>query len=279
MYILLLFLWCLRTIYADMPVPQDTPTSKHIRPKGTTLQTRIAPPAGFVRVPNDAASFGEYLQNLPLKPHGTYVYHYNGRVKPNNGVYAAVVDISVGEKDLQQCADAIMRLRAEYFYRHKKYDKINFHFTNGFLAEYSKWRGGYRIQINGNKTNWVLTGYNSNERDKFMNFMELVFIYAGTLSLQKEMKPIANISDLQIGDVWIQGGSPGHAVLVADVAKNPANGETLFLLIQSYMPAQDIQVLQNPNNSALSPWYNLQQIKEPLKTPEWTFTKKDLYRF
>ncbi len=29
-------------------------------------------------------------------------------------------------------------------------EKIAFHFTNGFLASYSKWKQGYRISVNGN---------------------------------------------------------------------------------------------------------------------------------
>lgn len=54
-------------------------------------------------------SFAEYLRNLPLKPHGTKVKYYNGEEKPND-VYVAVIDIDVGTRDLQQCADAVIRL-------------------------------------------------------------------------------------------------------------------------------------------------------------------------
>jgi hypothetical protein len=70
--------------------------------------------------------------------------------------------------------------------------------------------------------------------------------------LEKELKP-ADPNDLQIGDIFIQGGFPGHAVVVVDVALNTDNGQQVFLLAQSYMPAQDIQILQNPNDEELSP--------------------------
>jgi hypothetical protein len=44
------------------------------------------------------------------------------------------------------------------------------------------------------------------------------------------------------------------------------------------MPAQEIQILKNPNNNKISPWY-LSDFGEILKTPEWTFKKGDLKRF
>jgi len=59
-----------------------------------------------------------------------------------------------------------------------------------------------------------------------------------------------------------------------DVAENKT-GEKVFLLAQSYMPAQDIQVLKNPNNEHLSPWYS-SQITGQLVTPQWTFTKDQM---
>ena len=106
--------------------------------------------------------------------------------------------------------------------------------------------------------------------------MDIIFAYAGTLSLSKEMISI-DIKDIQIGDVFIQGGSPGHAVIVVDMAVDSGNNK-VFLLAQSYMPAQDIQILVNPNNKKISPWYNL-DFEGDLVTPEWTFKKNSLKRF
>ncbi len=75
--------------------------------------------------------------------------------------------------------------------------------------------------------------------------MDTVFAWAGTHSLERELKPAA-LAGIAAGDVFIKGGFPGHAVLVADVVENRATGEKRFLLLQSYMPAQDIHVLKNP---------------------------------
>ena len=63
------------------------------------------------------------------------------------------------------------------------------------------------------------------------------------------MKHINNVEDIEIGDVFIQTGNPyGHAIIIVDVAINK-NKEKIFMLAQSYMPAQEIHILKNPNNN------------------------------
>ena len=234
---------------------------------GKILQTRFNPPNGFQRKPVDENSFADYLRNLPLKPAGTKVKYYNGAIKYDD-VYDAVVDMEISNKDLQQCADAIMRLRGEYFYSIKAYDQISFTLTNGFKMDYIEWTKGNRIIVNGNKTVWSKTAEPSNTYKDFRNYMEFVFTYAGTLSLSKSLRS-KNIQDIAIGDVFILGGSPGHAVIVVDVAENK-EGEKVFLLAQSYMPAQETQILKNNNDAKLSPWYSA-NIAGKLYTPQWTF--------
>lgn len=240
----------------------------------TTIQTRFSPPDGFVR--QKQTGFSNYLRHLPLKSTAAKVHYYNGQEKSNN-VYAAVIDIDVGTRDLQQCADAIMRLRAEYLYSIKDYHKIHFNFTNGFRCNYSEWMKGKRILVNGNKVTWVQKHQPSNNYKDFRNYLTIIFSYAGTLSLDKELKPVS-IEDLQIGDVFIQGGSPGHAIIVVDVAISRVTNEKVFLLVQSYMPAQDIHVLKNFANKDNNPWYSIPK-NGVLNTPEWTFETGDLKRF
>jgi len=237
-----------------------------------TLQTRFIMPNYFTRLETDQNSFAAYLRNLPLKPAGSKVLYYNGQVK-ENFAYEAVVDMDIGKKDLQQCADAIMRLRAEYFYQQKAYDKISFTLTNGFKVDYAEWIKGNRIRVNGNTTSWQKKTAPSNTYKDFRAYMELVFMYAGTLSLSKSLRSI-NITKMTIGDVFIVGGSPGHAVIVVDMAQN-SKGKKLFMLAQSYMPAQETQILRNPASETLSPWYELNSL-ETIETPEWSFSKHQL---
>lgn len=242
--------------------------STEINPEGNTIQTRFSPPNGFNRTFYSDDSFESFLRNIKLKPDGSKVKYFDGTVKEND-VYAAVVDMEISNKDLQQCADAVMRLRGEYFFKRKEYTKISFTLTNGFKVDYSEWMKGNRVAVNGNKTEWQKIAEPSNTYSDFRQYMEFVFTYAGTLSLDKSLRS-KNIDDIAIGDVFIRGGSPGHAVLVVDLAENAA-GDKVFLLAQSYMPAQETQVLKNPENAELSPWYNVRKSDTKVITPEWSF--------
>ena len=250
-------------------------TSK-IDPEGKTISTRFFPPKSYFQKKTPKNSYRHYLQNLPLKPFGEYVTYFNGQKKTGNGVYISVIDLSIGKRDLHQCADAVMRLRAEFLWNEKRYSEIHFNFTNGFRVDYSEWMKGRRIIVKGNKTYWSNRNAPSNTYNDFWKYLEIIFSYAGTLSLEKELvhQPIDSLS---IGDVFIQGGSPGHAIVVVNTARNE-KGEKLFLLAQSYMPAQELQLLINPREKELSPWYSLRDLQR-LETPEWTFNSTDLKRF
>lgn len=82
---------------------------------------------------------------------------------------------------------------------------------------------------------------------------------------------------MAIGDVFIQGGTPGHAMLVVDLAANVA-GERVFLLAQGFMPAQEMHIVKNPAAPGLSPWFALTGAGE-LTTPSWPFQWTHLRSF
>ncbi len=244
--------------------------------RGKTIKTRFPAPRGFLRKEEAKGSFAEYLRNIELLPDGSPVKFYDGTLK-SSLKHAVVLKMDVGERDLQQCADAIMRLRAEYFYYRKEYDKIAFHFVNGFKAEYARWAKGERIGIQGNRAYWYQNSSEDYSYSTFKKYLTMVYSFAGTASLVKELKP-KKLETLEVGDVFIQGGSPGHAMLVMDVVADE-NGEKLFLLAQSYMPAQSMHVVINPANDELSPWYSLSAINNVLDTPSWDFYPSNLKSF
>ena len=209
-------------------------------------------PSGFNRLSGDA--FAEYLRHISLKKSKT-VFKFNGLPKENQTAQFAVLDISVGDKDLQQCADAVMRLRAEYLFAAGEFSQIRFtdneHHVYQFSPPYSK--------------------------QNFSRYLQQVFGMCGSASLSKQLYPVASFTAIQPGDVIIRGGFPGHAVMVVDVAQN-ASGEKIYLLAQSYMPAQDIHVLVNPMDENLSPWYKVSNEKL-IHTPEYLFNNEELKRW
>lgn len=211
----------------------------------------IPAPSGYTRIKATETSFGEWLRNLKLKKERT-VYKYDGYPKINQHAQFAVIDMPIGKKDLQQCADAIMRLRAEYFYSRSEFEKISF--------------------SDNAKVRYALS--EKKDRSAFEKYLEKVYTRCGTLSLEKQLKPRRSLQDISPGDVFIRGGSPGHAMIVVDIAVN-RSGKKVFMLAQSYMPAQDIHIVKNPMSQSLSPWY---EAVEHLKiiTPEWEFSTKEL---
>jgi hypothetical protein len=254
--------------------PQPVPS----RQEGETIARRIPPPPGYDFVRAQPGSFEEWLAQLPLKPGRPPVRLHDGSEKPNQDAHHAVMDIDVGARDLQQCADAIIRLRAEYLWAAGRYADIHFNFTSGDRADYERWREGYRPLVVGDNVSWVKSAGRNESYESFRDYLTTVFRYAGTHSLSAELSAVPDVAQMKIGDVFIRGGFPGHAVIVVNMAEKTETRERLFLLAQSYMPAQDIHILSNPTDPDLSPWYSL-AFGDRLKTPEYTFRRDELRRF
>lgn len=254
---------------------KNTEKSELINSSGKTLETRILAPKGYNRETATANSLASFIRNYPMKDDGSEVLLYNGTPKGNQTAHVAVFKLPIENYDLQQCADSVMRMYAEYFWNTKQYDKISFHFVSGFEAKYSKWIQGYRIKLSGNNVNWVKQTGRDTSYESFKEYLKIVFSYASTLSMEKESKTIG-IKDIQVGDIFIKGGSPGHVVMVVDVCVS-SEGKKGFLLAQGYMPAQEFHVLNNPKHSD-DPWYYVDEITYPLSTPEYSFDEGSLKR-
>jgi len=207
-------------------------------------------PGGFERIALQKESFGAWLRTVSLKKDNT-VYLYDGTPKPNQQAQFAVLNISVGDKNLQQCADAIMRLRAEYLFYQQDFGNISFTDNEGGIYQFDA----------------------PHTQKRFAAYLQKVFGMCGTASLSKQLLPV-NLMKMQVGDVLIKGGFPGHAVIVMDMAENN-EGEKIYLLAQSYMPAQDVHILKNTNDAVASPWYAL-NTSQDIFTPEYHFTNDQL---
>jgi len=263
--------------YPSAQVKIETQIPK-TNPENINKIKEIPAPEGFFRISSPDQSFRNYLQNLPIKKSDNTIYLYNGQPSPEQSVHFAVLKMDIGDKDLQQCADAIIRLRAEYLFQQKDYQKIHFNYTSGDTAFYSAYAEGFRPVFARNKVKWVRKENSDYSYETFREYLENVFKFAGSFSLSKELQIIEKPSDIDIGDIFIQGGFPGHAVIVVDLAINKDTKEKVFLLAQSFMPAQELHILKNNSNYTISPWYKYEN-GEILETPVWTFTWNNLKRF
>lgn len=226
------------TLFCPVQLNKSIPETVH-----PTQIKDIPLPEGYERLTLSENSFGNYLRQQMLKKDKT-VYLYNGQPKYNQSAQYAVLNISVGNKNLQQCADAVMRLRAEYLKQQHKPICFVDNANKNYCWDQYKQRG-------------------------WQAYLETVFGMCGTISLEKELKG-KDWNNLTAGDVLIKGGSPGHAVIIMDVARHKTTGKLIFLLAQSYMPAQDIHVLKNLSDKNITPWYRTPSA-DIVNTPEWTF--------
>lgn len=251
----------------------DTSTGQRKLPAVRSVQ-EIPLPAQARRVPADSTSFSYWLRQRRFTTDGV-VRYFNGRRKPDqSGVYA-VLDMTTGTTDLQQCADAIIRLRAEFLFSRRDFASMVFQSTSGQPLRFTDWCRGIRYRLNGQK----LEAYESGRVAKpdsvqLESWLRLVFTYAGTYSLQQQLHRKMETQPLRPGDVIVEGGFPGHAMLVMDVCKGE-DGKEYFLLAQSYMPAQDMHVVVNPRSPSGSPWF--ERVTTGLETPDWDFRRSIFY--
>lgn len=210
-----------------------------------TVHERFPAPDGFVSVDVDAlgvaGSFGAYLRALPLLPTGTPVTAFDGRVV--DAPWArAVVDLDVGSKDLQQCADTAIRLWAEHRFASRTADSFVVHATSGDPLPWKRYAAGERPVVVKNKVTWQKKAAPSSSHETFRRYLDDVFMWAGSRSLAKDT---VAVDMLQPGDLLVTGGSPGHVLVILDVATragSPAREQRL-LIGQGFMPAQRFHVL------------------------------------
>lgn len=272
---------------AAKDAPKEIPKTTAVYPWGPTaapadrLDVRFAsPPPGFARVDVREGSFAEMLRSLPLQPEGSPVVDYRGIPLYDHGKHwgiAAVADLDVGNKDLQQCADSIIRIHAEWRYGRGQRD-IGYRSVSGVRLGYQAWLAGERPIVSGKDIVMKkAAAAHADDHATFRAYLEELYNWAGTPSLERDAIK-ADLDDVRAGDFFVLTGQPfGHAVLVLDVAKH-ADGRTALLLGQSYMPAQSFSILR-PNERA-SAWFVVDKGAQLVDTPFWRpFPRASLHRF
>lgn len=201
-------------------------------PEQGTLTEVFTPPPGAERVPTDA--FGTWLRNRTVKPAGIGVKTHDGRPVGHD---ARVIELPLVKGDLQQCADSVLRLRMEW--QKATGAPVMFHATSGDPMPWERWQAGERPVESGNRLTWVPGTQGGWDR-----YLSRVFNWAGTRSLHAYDSVPAD-GEPKVGDLLVKPGSPGHAVILLDVARRD---EQVFVLVgEGFMPAQDFHVELGPD--------------------------------
>ena len=132
-------------------------------------------------------SWPYFLQHLPAehKP----IVDYKGNLIGNQEKHFAVLSFDIGNADLQQCADALMRIRAEYLFSRMKYTEIGFHFNNGIFYSWTDYLNGLRPILKNRK---IILGHAAAasviSHSSLRKYLDIVYAYANTVSLCRELK-------------------------------------------------------------------------------------------
>ena len=102
-----------------------------------TIKTRVNVPKGYKRVAYPKGSFQAYLRNYSLKVFGAKIINYDNSEYYWQQGHIGILDIPVPKNGLQQCADALIRVRSEYLWTNNRKDAIGFNFTSG---DYCSWK-------------------------------------------------------------------------------------------------------------------------------------------
>jgi len=250
-------------------------SKENIRP----LQKMFMVPSGYKRMAVEEGTFAQWLRNLPIENRKT-VYSFNG--SKLSAPAAAIVPIDVGRGDVQQCADSILRLYSEYRWHQQNTDNWGIHFTSGDLSSWKDWKKGERFSIKGSKVNRVSSGKSDDSYSQYQKWLHHSFLYAGTRSLHKDARSVSLGKPIQPGDFFVSPGSPGHAILVLDVAEPLQPGyPPIALLGQGFMPAQEFHVIADRGNHVIENWFALPTKEgEGLSNPSWyPLPRSGLFRF
>ncbi len=242
-----------------------------------TIKSRINAPKGYKRVPYSKGSFQEYLRNYELKMFGTKIINYDGSEYYWQRGHIGILDFPVPVNGLQQCADALIRIRSEYLWNTNRKDQIGFNFTSGDYCSWIKYADGFRPKINGNEVMFHKSASKNHSKENFYKYLNLIYMYSGTLSLYNELPEIEYAEDLKIGDMLIRGGSPGHIVMICDEVINN-EGKKLYLLFQGNTPAQSVHLVKNLEDSNISPWYELKK-NAVIPVSNYTFMSSKFVQF
>ncbi len=243
-----------------------------------SIRTRFQLPTGYHWKEEADGSFADFLQYFPMHPAGFPARDHRGRILQTHAANAGLLRIDTGSRDLQQCADAWIRLYAEHLYHSGRRAEISFAFTSGQRLSLQEYLNGTRTVETGKRVQFINTPSILDTYENFRYYLDLVFQYAGTISLYQDSQPVPAETEIEAGDFIIKPGSPGHLVIIMAVAED-TQGKRKYLLAESFMPAQDIRILKNPRIETDSPWYEIGLSAKEMETERYTFSPIEIRRY
>ena len=213
-----------------------------VNEEGMTLAERINTPKGYTREEAEKGSLVDFLRK------------WDGKKAKDITNTPAVFKLPLAKENLQWAGGSVIRLYTEYLWENQMYDKISFQFSDGFAAQYQKWREGFRIRKDATGAIWVNGGELDKTRKNLEAYLHCVLTYTS-------------------GDLVLDVAT-GDAAVVVDVCVNE-NGEKAFLLGKGGKPAKQFHLLTNPAHEE-DPWYYESELQYPFVTSEGEFKKGSL---
>jgi hypothetical protein len=208
------------------------------------------------------------LRLLPLAAPGTPVRNYRGEiVVPGEDEYlAAVVAIDIGSENLQQSADVILRLHAEWRWYVNDLRMLYLSDTKAELP-LARWFAGERLTTTGAEPRWIRQAAPKPKLDHadLRAYLDSVFAWSSGRALPGESVPLAP-ENLEPGAFFLHAGPPAEVLVVLDVATSPA-GKRAMLLAQALNPAESVHVLRPNRDSVWFPVRTDQPVRVPRAKP------------
>jgi len=234
------------------------------RPVDTAMHRFAGSLPGYTVFADEAESWTEWLRLLPLAAPGTPVRNHRGEiVVPGDDEHlAAVVAIDIGTQDLQQSADVILRLYAEWRWW---IDDLHMLYLSDTQVELplQKWAAGERLAASDGKPAWVRQPEPKAKLEyaDFRAYLDSVFPWSDSQALLAESIPL-DPEKLAPGSFFLHEGHPAQVLIVLDVATAP-DGKRAMLLAQALNPAENLHVIR-PNRDSV--WFPV-RIDQPVRVP------------
>ncbi len=221
---------------------------------GPELAQIFSVPAGYHRITVMPQSFAGFLRRLPLHTGRKAVRDYRGQIFKNvaDSTVAAIVNLHIRGKKLEQCMDIIQRLYAEFCLQTAREDSIRFLLPDRSILSWKDWKQGWRPQRKSEMFPLKKNARPDRSRRNFEAYLWEIFYYSGTQTAYFGLQKVEP-QNIRIGDLIIKQGRRGHAVILLDLAENDV-GDKKGIFGQGDTPACEFYILKNRDGL---PWFDL----------------------